>query len=90
MVLKRFILPENHFKANLFFPIMTPPNPSHHSPSGLSEWGYQEGWGGLIKVKNQIDFKIHFRWFKSFLDHFFPLRVFAGWVQTLENSINFF
>ena len=24
MVLKHFILPEMHFKANLFFPIMTP------------------------------------------------------------------
>ena len=27
MVLKHFILPEEHFKANMFFPIMTPPNP---------------------------------------------------------------
>ena len=43
MVLKHFILPEEHFKANLFFPIMTPPNPPHHSPSRLSGWGYQEG-----------------------------------------------
>ena len=43
MVLKHFILPEEHFKANLFFPIMTPPNPPHQSPSGLSGWGYQEG-----------------------------------------------
>ena len=36
MVLKLFILSEIHFKANLFFPIMTPPNPPDHSPSGLS------------------------------------------------------
>ena len=43
MVLKHFILPVEHFKANLFFPIMTPPNPPHHSPSGLSGWVYQEG-----------------------------------------------
>ena len=49
MVLKHFILPVDHFKANLFFPIMTPPNPPHHSPSGLSEWGYQEGWYGSHK-----------------------------------------
>ena len=26
---------------------------------------------GLIKVKIQVDFKIHFRWFKAFLDHVF-------------------
>ena len=31
MVLEHFILPVDHFKANLFFPIMTPPNPPHHS-----------------------------------------------------------
>ena len=31
MVLKHFILPVEHFKANLFFPIVTPPNPPHHS-----------------------------------------------------------
>ena len=28
---------------------MTPPNPPHHSPSGLSGWGYQEGWCGSRK-----------------------------------------
>ena len=27
------------------------------------------GEGGLIKVKKQVDFNIHFRWFKAFLDH---------------------
>ena len=37
-ILKRLILPEKHFSANLFFPIMTPPNPPHNSPSGLSGW----------------------------------------------------
>ena len=38
-------------------------------------------------MKKQVVFKIHFRWFKAFLDHtFFPLRVLAGW----ENLINFF
>ena len=60
MVLKHFILPEKHFKAKLIFPIMTPPNPPHHSTSGLSGWRYQEGDVGLIKVKKQVDFKIHF------------------------------
>ena len=61
MILKRFILPVEHFETNLFFPIMTPPNPPHHSPLGLSGWGYQEGDVGLIKVKKHVDFKIHFR-----------------------------
>ena len=56
-------------KQTYFFPIMTPPDPPHHSPSGRLGWGYQEGDVGLIKVKKQVDFKIHFRWFKAFLDH---------------------
>ena len=42
-VLKHFILSEEHFKANLVFPIMTPPNPPNHSPLGLLGWGYQKG-----------------------------------------------
>ena len=49
MVLNLFILPEMHFKANLFFPIMTPPpNPPHHSPRGSH------------KGEKQVDIKIHF------------------------------
>ena len=55
MVLKHFILPVEHFKANLFF--------SHY------DGGTKRGDVGLIKVKKQVDFKIHFRWFKAFLDH---------------------
>ena len=43
MVLKHYILPEMHFKA-IFFPIMTPPNPPHHSASRLSGLGIQKGW----------------------------------------------
>ena len=67
MVLKHFILPEMHFKAN-FFPIMTHPNPPHHSASRLSGWGM--GWMGSYKgKKKQVDFKSYFRWFKAFLDH---------------------
>ena len=76
MVLKCFILPEKH----LFFPILTLTHPTTHP------WDYhggdtKRGEGGLIKVKKQVDFKIHFRGFKAFLDHvlfyFFPLR---GWL----------
>ena len=55
MVLKHFILPEEHFKANLFFP--------HYDPTYTTH--------PLIKVKKPVDFKIHFRWLKSFLDHVF-------------------
>ena len=43
MVLKHFILPGMHFKTNLFFSIMTPPNQPHHSASRLSGWGIQKG-----------------------------------------------
>ena len=59
MGLKHFILPEEHFKANLFFPIMTPPNLPHQSPSGLSGWGYQEGGCGSHKgKKNKLTLKL--------------------------------
>ena len=76
MVLRPIILPEKHLKANLFFPIMIPPNPPNHSPSG---WRYQEGRKGSQKGEKQVDFKIHFRWFKAFLDHVFSIKG-AGWV----------
>ena len=40
---------------------------------------------GVIKVKKQVDFKIHFRCFKAFLDHvlfyFFSIKGLAGWVH---------
>ena len=61
MVLKHFILPEMHFKANFFFPIMTSlthpttqPRVYHGGESKRGEWG-------LIKVKKQFDFKVQFR-----------------------------
>ena len=38
-----------------------------HYQSGETERGE---WG-LIMVKKQVDFIIHFRWFKAFLDHVF-------------------
>ena len=45
--------------------------------------GIPRGEGGLIKVKKQVDFKIHFKQFKAFLDHlfffFFSIKG-AGWV----------
>ena len=51
------------------------------------------GGVGLIKVKKQVDFKIHLRRFKAFLDHVFlkffvPLMVLAGWVRTLNGKKN--
>ena len=54
----------------------------------------KRGEGGLIKVKKQVDFKIHFRWFKAFLDHvflfFFSIKG-TGWVgpDPMKNSIFF-
>ena len=71
MVSKHFILHDMHFKANLF---MTPLTPLIHPTTHT--WAYRggdtkRGEGGLIKVKKQVDFKIHFRWFKAFLDHVF-------------------
>ena len=44
---------------------------------------HKRGEGGLIKVKKQVDFNIHFRWFKAFLDHFFSLKVLAWWIIPL-------
>ena len=80
MVLQHFILPEMQFKANLFFSIMAPPNTPHHSASGPSGWGVQKGWMGFHKGEKKVDSKIHFRWFKAFLDHvFFPNKG-GGWL----------
>ena len=92
MVLKHFILPEKHFKTNFFFPIMIPLTQPTTHPRDYRGGDTVRGEGGLIKVKKQVDFRIHFRWFKAFLNHvFFPLRVLAGRVGPLmENSINFF
>ena len=73
MVLKHFILPEIHFKANLFFPIMTLTHPTTQ-PRDYQGGESKRGEWGLIKVKKQVDFKIHFRRFKAFLDNvFFPI-----------------
>ena len=62
MVLKHFILPEEHFKANLFFSHYDPPltHPITH-PCDCWDGGTKRGDVGLIKVKKQVDFKIHFR-----------------------------
>ena len=48
--LKQFILPEKYFKANLFFPIITPPNLPHHSPSDCRDGDTKRADVGLIKV----------------------------------------
>ena len=61
MALKHFILPEKHFKVNLFFPIMTPLTHPITHPLDCRDGDTKRGDVGLIKVKNQVDFKIHFR-----------------------------
>ena len=63
MVLKHFILPVDHFKANLFFSIMTPLTHPITHPRNCRDGDTKRGDVGLIKVKKQVDFKIHFRWF---------------------------
>ena len=71
MALKHFILPEKHFKANMFFSHYNPPPltyPITH-PRDCRDGDTKRGDVGLIKVKKQVDFKIHFMWFKAFLDH---------------------
>ena len=62
MVLKHFILPEEHFKANLFFSHYDPPltHPITH-PRDCRDGDTKRGDVGLIKGKKQVDFKIHFR-----------------------------
>ena len=69
IVLKWFILPSKHFKANLFFlhyDLSPPPLLTH--PLGHPGGDTKKGEGGLIKVK-KVDFKIHYRGFKEFLDN---------------------
>ena len=75
MVFKYFILTEMHFKANLFFPIMTHPNPPTSHPWDYRDGDTKRGEGGLIRVPKQVDFKIHF----GDLKYFFPVKG-AGWV----------
>ena len=60
MVLKCSILPEKHFKANLFSSIMTALTHPRVSPLDYQVGDTDRGEGGLIKVKKQVDFKIHF------------------------------
>ena len=66
MVLKHFILPEEHFKANLFFPIMTPlTHPTTHP------WDYcggdtKRGEGVLIKVGKKLILKFNLGDLKHF------------------------
>ena len=81
MVLKHFILPVDHFKANLFFSHYDPPL-THHITHPRDCWvgDTKRGDMGLIRVKKQVDFKIRFRWFKAFLDHLFFSIKGAGWV----------
>ena len=66
MVLKYFILHEKYFKTNSLFPHYDPPpspsltHPTTH-PLDYRVRDNKRGEGGLIKVKKQVDFKIHFR-----------------------------
>ena len=77
MVLKHFILPVDHFKTNLFFsnydPPLTHPITLPRDCRGVD----------LIKVKKQVDFKVHFRWFQAFLEYvgffYFSIKG-AGWL----------
>ena len=66
MVLKHFILPENHFKATWLWPPLA--HPITH-PRDCQDGNTKRGDVGLIKVKKQVDLKIPFWWFKAFLDH---------------------
>ena len=92
MVLKHLILPEMHFKENLFFfPLWPPLTHPTTQPRYYQGGESKRGEWGLMKVKKQVDFKIHFRGFKAFLDHVFfhwGGRV-AGSGPFMENSINF-
>ena len=82
MVLKHFILPVEHFKANFFF-LAIPrgaraPKKTNTHPQDCWDGDTKRGDVGLIKVKKQVDFKIHFSWFIAFLDHVFfksPLNI---------------
>ena len=60
---------------------MTPLAHSITHPRNCRDGDTKMGDVGLIKVKKQVDFKIHFGWFKAFLDHifFFSIKG-AGWV----------
>ena len=71
MVLKHFILPEMHFKANLFFPIMTPLTHPTTQPRDYRGGESKRGEWGLIKVKNKLTLKFILSDLKHFLDHVF-------------------
>ena len=95
MVLKQFILPVKHFKANLFFPIMTPLTHPITHPQEYRAGDTKRCEGGLIKVKKHVDFKINFRWFKAFFCFFSIKGAGAGWVgpdpeRKIPLSIYFF
>ena len=57
MVLKHFILLEEHFKANFFFPIMTPLTHRNTHPRDYRGGDTKRGEVGLIKVKNKFTLK---------------------------------
>ena len=42
-----------------------------YDPRDCREGDTKRGNVGFIKVKEQVDFRIHFRQFKAFLDHVF-------------------
>ena len=61
MVLKQFILPVEHFKANLFFSHYEPPHRPITQRRDCRDGDTKRSDVGLIKVTKQVDFKIHFR-----------------------------
>ena len=91
VLLKMLYFTWKAFKAKLFFTNMTPLTfPTTH-PQDCRGGDTKRGEGGLIKVKKQVDFNIHFRLFKAFLDHvIFSLRVQARWVRILHGKFHYY
>ena len=71
-------------RQTCFSPLWPPiTHPTTH-PLDYRVGGTERREGALIMVKKQVDFKIHFRWFKAFLDqllfYFFFIKG-AGWLD---------
>ena len=84
MVLKHFIFfLKSILKQTCFFPLWPPLTHPITHPRECRDGDTKRGDVGLIKVKKQVDFKIHSGWFKAFLDHvvFFSFSIKgAGWL----------
>ena len=80
MVWKHFSLVRNAFQGELVFSPLWP-TLTHPTTHLWDYWGgdTKRGGGGSYKGEKQVNFKIHLRWFKAFLDHVFSIKG-AGWV----------